>query len=133
MKTTADSTWSEASLAYANAPVGGATVATLATSSSGVSTGSVTSAVTAAGTYGFQLATATAVSRFYSSEYTVAPPTLTVTVKTVVVPPPKALLGMSSPNNLWDQRVSECGVGTTGPPVVLHRLRRIDLHGAAGM
>ena len=91
--------------------MGGATVATLATSSAGVSTGSVTSAVTAAGTYGFQLTTASAVSRFYSSESTVAPPTLTVTVKTVVVPPTKALLGMSSPNNLWDQRVSEVGSG----------------------
>jgi hypothetical protein len=111
VKTTADSTWSEASLAYANAPVGGATVATLATSSAGVSTGTVTSAVTAAGTYGFQLTTATAVSRFYSSESTVAPPTLTVTVKTAVVPPLKALLGMSSPNSLWDQRVSEVGSG----------------------
>jgi hypothetical protein len=111
VKTTADTSWVESNIGYATAPVGGATVATLATSSAGVSTGNLTAAVTKAGTYSLQLTSAASVSRFYSSESTVSPPTLTVTVKTLVVPPPKALLGMSSPNDLWDQRVSEVGSG----------------------
>jgi hypothetical protein len=126
VRATSNTAWSEASLDYANAPLGKATIAPLVRHSGGVSSADLRSAVTGAGTYTFALTTSSGRTRFYSSESARNAPRLTVTVRhhkqTAPAPTPapptppaaeasKTLLGMSAPDNLWAQRVSEVGPG----------------------
>jgi hypothetical protein len=83
VRSTANTSWTEANVKYANAPVGGAIIAPVVQGTS-TATANLTS-ITAAGTYGFQLTTTSGMSHYYSSESTVGPPTFAVTVKTPVV------------------------------------------------
>ena len=121
-------TWTEAKLNYAHAPRGSATIARLAEHAGGVRSASLSSYVRTAGTYSFQLTTSKGVSRFYSSESHGKSPALIVTVKRPTAAPAshKAMLGMSAPNPLWAQRVSEVGSG-------LEARRLFFLDFAAGM
>ena len=87
VRTTKGTTWTQATMDFANAPVGGATIANLVQGAGGVSSADVTSSVPVPGTFAFQLTTAAGVSRFYSSEHGSSAPTLTVTVKRPPVTP----------------------------------------------
>jgi hypothetical protein len=79
VRATSKAAWTEASLNFANAPRGKTKIGALVRDSRRVSRVDVTSYVTTAGTYSFQLSTSSGLSRFYSSESLKAPK-LSVTV-----------------------------------------------------